>query len=326
MPSAGPAPGSRGGDAQPLAPTGRAPGSPGLPTAVAPQRWALLAAMLAWGAGLAAPAAGEPRAIVSPAVVQPGGVIVVHVEGVDPGASLEGTVAGRSLAFFPTAAGMTALVGIDLEAPAGSDAWTVSVGSHGGPNTIARGLLTIGPREFPVERLTLPRGLVELDPETARRAEMESRRLRALYATATPERWWRGPFVAPVDSARRTGGFGARRVINGLLRAPHAGLDYSAERGTPVVAANAGRVVLTGEFFFPGRLVVLDHGLGLYTAYFHLDRIMVAEQEVVPRRALLGTVGATGRATGPHLHFAVTLGSARIDPARLLGVSLPGDE
>jgi len=93
-------------------------------------------------------------------------------------------------------------------------------------------------------------------------------------------------------------------------------------RGTPVVAANAGRVALVAEFFFQGRLVILDHGLGLYTLYFHLDTTSVDEGERVERGQTLGTVGATGRATGPHLHFGAQVGAARIDPAALLGLSL----
>jgi len=117
-------------------------------------------------------------------------------------------------------------------------------------------------------------------------------------------------------------GFGARRIINGQLRSPHSGSDYSAPLGTPVVAVNAGKVSLVAEFFFPGRLVILDHGLGLYTAYFHLDTIAVAEGERVERGQTLGTVGATGRATGPHLHFGAQVAGARVDPTTLLGLSL----
>jgi murein DD-endopeptidase MepM/ murein hydrolase activator NlpD len=147
--------------------------------------------------------------------------------------------------------------------------------------------------------------------------------LRALYATVTPERLWRGAFARPVGGSEPGTGFGARRVINGQPRAPHTGTDYAAPTGTPVVATNAGRVALVADFFFPGRLVVLDHGLGVYSLYFHLDRIAVAEGDRVGRGQPIGTVGATGRATGPHLHFGVHSGGARIDPATLLGLPLP---
>ena len=89
-----------------------------------------------------------------------------------------------------------------------------------------------------------------------------------------------------------------------------------------MVAANAGRVALTGEFFFPGRLLVVDPGLGLHTLYFHLDSVRVAQGDAVERGQVIGTVGATGRATGPHLHFGAQLGPARVDPATLLGLRL----
>jgi murein DD-endopeptidase MepM/ murein hydrolase activator NlpD len=131
---------------------------------------------------------------------------------------------------------------------------------------------------------------------------------------------WRGPFVRPVAGTEPPTGFGARRIINGKPRAPHGGADYTAARGTPVVAANAGRVALVAEYFFPGRLVALDHGLGLYTLYFHLDTVGVGPGERVERGQTLGAVGMTGRSTGPHLHFGAQLGPARVDPDALLAL------
>ncbi|MBI4593267.1 MAG: M23 family metallopeptidase, partial [Candidatus Rokubacteria bacterium] len=162
--------------------------------------------------------------------------------------------------------------------------------------------------------------MVDLDPDTERRAVAEGERLRTLYRMMTPERLWRGRFTRPVAGSDPGTGFGARRVINGQPRAPHTGADYAAPPGTPVVAANDGHVALVAEHFFPGRLVVLDHGLGLYTLYFHLADVRVAPDERVSRGHPIGTVGATGRATGPHLHFGVQVGAARIDPAALLGL------
>src|SRR5262249_12329466 len=105
-------------------------------------------------------------------------------------------------------------------------------------------------------------------------------------------------------------------------RAPHGGADYAAPRGTPVVAANTGRVALVGDFFFPGRLVVLDHGLGVYTLYFHLDTVAVADGDTVDQGHVLGAVGETGRATGPHLHFGALVGGARVDPATLMKLEI----
>jgi len=186
----------------------------------------------------------------------------------------------------------------------------------------ASGTIRLKARKFPIQRLTLPKAMVELDAPTLARVEEESSRLKTLYATITPERLWRGRFTRPVAGTEDGTGFGARRIINGLRRSPHAGADYSADAGTPVVAANSGKVALVGDMFFPGRLVVLDHGLGLFTLYFHLERADVREGERVERGQPIGTVGATGRATGPHLHFAAHLRQARVDPALLLSLPL----
>lgn len=255
-----------------------------------------------------------------PAKPRNGDVAWVHVKNVSESATVEGSVDGRPLTFFPYGGGHAAVFGIDIDAKPGSYAWRVGVVEKEREPQTAYGALKIQRREFSVERLTLPKGMVDLDPETERRANDESKRLATVYRTITPERLWRGKFTKPVGVAGEGTGFGARRVINGQPRSPHSGADYSAPTGTPVVAANGGRVALVGDFFFPGRLVVLDHGQGLYTLYFHLDTIAVAETQRVERGQPVGTVGATGRATGPHLHFGALMRSARVDPATLLGL------
>ena len=251
-----------------------------------------------------------------------GDVAWVLVKDVIDGATVEGSVDGKPLTFFPYAGGHAALFGVDLETKPGTHAWRVGVVEPGREPRSAQGSVKIVRRDFHVERLTLPNTMVDLDPETERRAVAESKQLATLYRTITPERLWRGKFTSPVGTTTAGSGFGARRIINGQPRSPHSGSDYSAPKGTPVIAVNAGKVALVAEFFFPGRLVVLDHGLGLYTAYFHLDSTAVAEGERVERGQTLGTVGATGRATGPHLHFGAQVVGARIDPTTLLGLSL----
>jgi murein DD-endopeptidase MepM/ murein hydrolase activator NlpD len=273
---------------------------------------------------LALPAAAAERPSVTwhPLRLHPGDVAWVHVGGVAADAVIEGSLGSRSLAFFPYAGGQAAVVGIDLEVKPDPQAWRLAILEAGREPRHLSGRLTIRRRDFPVQRLTLPTAMVDLDPETERRAVSEGERLRTLYRTVTAERLWRGHFVRPVAGTAAPTGFGSRRIINGQPRAPHSGGDYAAERGTPVVAANGGRVALVADFFFPGRLVAVDHGLGLYTLYFHLDSVAVTDGELVDRGQLLGTVGATGRATGPHLHFGVQLGGSRIDPAALLSLDL----
>ena len=258
-----------------------------------------------------------------PRVVHPGDVAVVFLTKLPDAKIVEGSAGGWSLTFFPYGDGYAALAGIDLEARPGKLTWRIGVVDGRDRPITASGTLQVRARKFPVQRLTLPREMVELDALTLKRVEEESKRLGTLYATITPERLWRGRFTKPVGVSDPGEGFGARRIINGRPRSPHAGLDYSADAGTPVVAANAGRVALVAEYFFPGRLVAIDHGLGLYTLYFHLERADVAAGDRVERGQAIGRVGASGRATGPHLHFAAHLGQSRVDPAVLLQLKFP---
>lgn len=257
-----------------------------------------------------------------PAKPRVGDAVLLHLRGAPEGATIEGTVDGRPLVFFPHAGGHAALVGFDLEVKPGTKAWQLAVLEPGRDPRTVRGKVHLLVRAFPVQRLTVPSGMVDLDPETERRAVAEGERLRSLYRTVTPERLWRGAFTRPVGGTEPGTGFGSRRIINGKPRMPHGGTDYAAPTGTPVVAVNSGRVALVGDFFFPGRLVAIDHGLGLYTLYFHLDSTVVSQGDPVERGQTIGTVGATGRATGPHLHFGAQVAGARIDPATLLALGV----
>jgi murein DD-endopeptidase MepM/ murein hydrolase activator NlpD len=273
---------------------------------------------------LSATAYAETRLHVTWHPLRPkiGDVAWVHVRRVSDVAVVAGALGDRSLLFFPYGDGQAALVGVDLETKPGTLPWRIVVQEPQRQPRLAEGSLPVGRRDFVVQRLTLPTGMVDLEPETERRAVSEIDRMQSVYRTVTPERLWRGTFTRPVAGTEPGTGFGSRRVINGKPRAPHTGIDYAADRGTPVVAVNSGRVALLGDFFFPGRLVILDHGLGLYTLYFHLDTVVVSDDERVERGHVIGTVGSTGRATGPHLHFGAHMGGARVDPAVLLNLRL----
>jgi len=259
---------------------------------------------------------------VVPATPAQGDVVMVLLHGAGGAREVRGSLGDRPLRFFSHGEEHAALTGIDLEAKPGKAVWRVSFVDAGNVAREATGSLVIKSRTFPVQRLTLPTPMVDLSPEDERRAASEAARLSALYQTVTPERLWHGRFVRPLAGDLPGAGFGSRRIINGQPRMPHSGADFAAERGTPVVAANRGRVALVGDFFFAGRLVVLDHGLGLYTLYFHLDRAAVQEGMTVERGETIGVVGCTGRATGPHLHWGAQVGRSRVDPMTLLSVAV----
>jgi murein DD-endopeptidase MepM/ murein hydrolase activator NlpD len=272
-----------------------------------------------------APAAGQAggvRVSVTPPGPHPGDVVVLEVAGAPPDVRVEWD--GRPVPVFADEGRAIALVGIDLDVRPGLIGWRVtrpSRAKNGG--ALAAGAVTVRPRTSPTQQLTLPRAMVDLDAPTLARVEAERGQLRAALADGARERLWRGSFRAPVEGGHPTGGFGLRRVINGQPRNPHTGYDWAAPVGTSVLAANAGRVVLVTEHFFAGKNVVLDHGLGLFTLYYHLDETRVALGEPVAAGQVIGAVGATGRVTGPHLHFAVLLGGARVDPEALLAVVVP---
>ncbi len=286
-------------------------------------RTALAGALLLFLLAGSAPASDRALTVSwQPPRPRAGDVAWLAVRGAAVGVTVEGLVGGRPLVFFPHAGGYAAVVGFDVDTAPGDVSWRVAAHDSGAPSRIANGKIRVLRRDFAVQRLTLPQAMVDLDPETERRAVDEAERLRALYRTVTPERLWRGRFVRPVAGTEPGTGFGSRRIINGQPRAPHTGIDYAVERGTPVVAVNDGRVALVGEFFFPGRLIVVDHGLGLYTLYFHLDEVKAEQGQLVSRGQPIGVVGATGRATGPHLHFGALAGGARVDPAVLLDLDV----
>lgn len=257
-----------------------------------------------------------------PKVVRQGDAAVMFVTGLQDAKSVEGSLAGTPLSFFRLGNGHAALAGIDLEVKPGNLAWRIDAASDRKPIKVS-GKLKVEERKFHVQRLTLPKEMVELDEPTERRALAEAARLKSLWEGGAGERFWRGRFILPLESSPEGSGYGARRIINGLPRSPHAGTDYSADSGTPVRASNRGVVAMIDEMFFPGRLVILDHGLGLFTLYFHLESVGVTPGETVEKGQEIGRVGATGRATGPHLHFGVQLRHARLDPETLIQLGLP---
>lgn len=174
-------------------------------------------------------------------------------------------------------------------------------------------------REFPVQSFTVPVEREPADPALLERVESEAAALRERFGADPSHPAWESPFLPPVPGFAPTG-FGARRIVNGEPRNPHTGGDMPLPEGVPVRAVADGRVVFSGEQFFGGNQVVIDHGGGLFSMYFHLAERAVEEGRAVLRGDRVGTVGSTGRATGPHLHFGLRVTGARVDPAALPGV------
>ncbi len=177
--------------------------------------------------------------------------------------------------------------------------------------------IAVARKKYPEQKLSMAPEQAELPPEQLARYEEERKHIQELLRTFSET----GPdslaMQEPVPG-RRSGSFGLRRIINGVARSPHSGMDIAAAAGTPVIAVRAARVIDVGEYLFLGKTVILDHGQGLLSLYSHLSEVNAALGESVPAGAAIGKVGATGRATGPHLHFSVYLNAAAVDPAFFL--------
>lgn len=207
--------------------------------------------------------------------------------------------------------------GVDLGASPGKAFLEVSLQPSGRKQRVQA---TIVAKDRGVRRLKLPREMVELDKKALDRVQEESLIMKEVLGAPAPEPRWIGPFARPLEG-EVVGPFGRRSVINEMPRAPHSGVDLRAPLGAPVRSIHHGRVVLAAEHFFSGRSVVIDHGGAIQSLYFHLDEFKVGEGEDVAKGQVIGLAGATGRATGPHLHFGMRVNGARVDPMQFLLLS-----
>jgi murein DD-endopeptidase MepM/ murein hydrolase activator NlpD len=215
-----------------------------------------------------------------------------------------------------------ALLGVDLALKPESYPLSLTAKTGSAEEIPCSATIDVKEGKFATESLKVAPNFVQPDPEQLARAEAERERLRAIFATVTPERLWDGSFRYPLAGVTTGGNFGKRRILNGQPGSPHSGVDFPAPSGTPVYAAQRGRVVLAEPLYFSGNTVVLDHGLGLYTLYAHFESIAVQPGDLVDTGAVLGKVGATGRVTGPHLHWGATVNRARTDPLQLISLPL----
>lgn len=214
------------------------------------------------------------------------------------------------LLVVPDPAGWTALVGIPLAAEPGTAHIEVE-DAEGARRAVA---YRIDAKAYPQQRLKVAPRSVDLSPEDLARHERERAHqlgLMALFSEPVPTDL---RMQAPVNG-RRSSSFGLRRIFNGQARQPHSGMDIAAGTGTPVGAPLAGRVIDTGDYFFNGQTVWLDHGGGLLSMLCHLSRVDVRRGDLLTAGQRLGAVGATGRVTGPHLHWSVLLNRTAVDPA-----------
>src|SRR5262245_12727818 len=212
------------------------------------------------------------------------------------------------------------VVGIDLDTKPGDHSATIEVTSADGKVERRPITFRVDEVKFPTTKLKVDDQFVNPSPANQQRAARETKELQQIYSKITPEILWTKPFATPVTGQTTGSNFGHRRVFNGQPRAPHSGSDLKAATGTPIHATNRGRVVMAKNLFYSGNTVVIDHGLGIYTIYAHLSRIDVKVSQLVEAGQVLGLAGATGRVTGPHLHWGTRIQGARVDPVSLLRI------
>ena len=247
--------------------------------------------------------------------VAPGEIVVVTITGAAQGSPPRVRAFNRDLPPFAVDdRTWRVLVGIDLDVKPGKHVLTVDAGAEHASQT-----LVVAPKQFPVRRLTVDEAFVN-PPESARaRIEEESKLVAAIWSSSPTERQWTGPFERPVPQPANSA-FGTRSVFNGEPRSAHGGADFLSPAGTPVKAPNTGRVILVRDLYYSGNTVIIDHGLGLFSFFAHLSETSVTEGQTVTTGTVVGKVGATGRVTGPHLHWTVRVGGARVDPLSLLAL------
>ena len=290
---------------------------PQIPAALFAFPFAFLAVLLS--ATLAT--AQDNSVTLIPAIVEAGSPELIHVDAPST-AAIEGDWLDRPLQFFPArdGCGWFALSGVDVEAAVGASTLHIHSTQAGSARDLSR-TIEIHAAHYRTGALSVAPQFVSPDSEALKIIDAELKLKDKVFAASASQPLWTGDFRAPV-AAQPTDSFGTRRTFNGQLASIHKGMDFRAATGTPVHAANSGTVVLARKLYYEGNCVIIDHGMGLYTISMHFSRIDVHEGQHVAQGELLGLSGATGRVTGPHLHWAVRWRGAYLDPAKLLRLNL----
>jgi murein DD-endopeptidase MepM/ murein hydrolase activator NlpD len=242
----------------------------------------------------------------------PGGIFVAPLQAPANGPPIV-TYDGKRAMVLRSGERWVAVVGIPLAATPGQA--HIQVQSGDAPEAPVE--FKVVDKKYTIQSLKVAPSKVDLSPEDAARAQQESERIRGALATYSAKPPETLHLLQPVPG-KRSSSYGLRRIFNNEPRNPHSGMDIAAPSGTPVKVAAEGQVLDTGNFFFAGNTVIVDHGEGLITMYCHLSQIGVKAGDHLRRGEVLGKVGATGRVTGPHLHWAVALNQTFVDPALFL--------
>lgn len=285
---------------------------------------ALLAAAVS--ARQTTPALPRPLEITHSArALVPGEAVLLTVKAAGPLTLVRGTAFGQPFSAYQAAAADTwhALVGIDLAVKPGRTTVEVEARLADGSPLAATLPLTVGAKTFATRRLTVAPEFVTPPPAEQARIDRERLLLNRILSAMSPRHLWGDGFSRPA-AGEVISVFGVRSVFNNEARAPHRGIDFRGATGTPVRAPARGVVVLAEPLYFSGSTVILDHGLGVFSMLAHLSRIDVKPGTLVVGGDVVGAIGATGRVTGPHLHWTLRIGAAAVDPLSVLAIAGAG--
>jgi biotin carboxyl carrier protein len=238
---------------------------------------------------------------------------------------LRGNFLGQEFSFRPSTACHCwyGFAGVNLATKPGTYTLHVDGKTKSGKDAEMSYAVAVRAAHYPTSTLKVAPGFVEPPKETLPRIEEDQAVKKKVFSTTALETLWAGRFEPPAE-AEVSGVFGSARVFNGVKKSQHTGLDFRVTTGTPIVATNSGTVILARPLYFEGNCVMIDHGQGLLTMYLHLSEFKVKEGDVVRKGQTLGLSGGTGRATAPHLHFAVRWRGEYLDPRTLLELHPPG--
>ncbi len=270
----------------------------------------------------ALPAAVAPSLALQPERVRPGDAFLVTVRGA--GTAPRSTFAGRALVFYPVAGGFRAVAALPVESVPGLLTVEAELpGPEGAPQIRLEAPLEVMEPTFASRELGVAPRFIQPPPEARRHMRRDRLAFRRAFAQEPAPPAFSANFGWP-RVAEVTGHFGDKRLFNGKKKSQHYGEDLEGRIGDPVAAANDGRVVLVRDCYASGRSIVLWHGAGLFSVYFHLSRAIVHPGDEVRRGQVIGRVGRSGRVTGPHLHWGVKLGDLYVDPESVLRLDFDG--
>ncbi len=256
-----------------------------------------------------APVFAEPQITIIPTTLDRGHPGRIVISGLQEDLVPQGLFDGRQVFFYPDKGQMIGLFGADIMLSPGT--YPLKITWPGGEKILD---VPVRDHQYGVRNIKVPPSQVDLSAEDLARVNREKDLTSKALAAQSPLRLWSGPFTEPV-AGKVNSSFGRQTKMNGVLKPnPHTGADFRVSEGTAVKAPATGQILLTGDHFFAGKSVYIDHGQGLITMYFHLSAIDVKDGELVNQGQQLGLSGKTGRVSGAHLHYGLYLNGARIDP------------